>query len=444
MIHDQKEFAQNHTFEDGEGTIIQMPGPEQTMKKQRAALIAAAVGFETLARQAGMKARLITLTLDSPWHPTTTIGGTRRRNPKYNGATPADGHAELTRRWAAMRKDLSRAKIKNFWIVGAQPHEDQTPHWHVTLWAAPDKWDDITKLFIKHFRDGDNQHQVDIRSITSDAMGAASYAIRQIAYITRQTDLTGGNEEDQSEALAASAWAAAWGIRRFRTSVRHATTWKLLRSTEIAEQAHEFSDLAGDAADAAQQGNFADFYRAVKNERIKPLYRPTTNRYREPSRKVVGLRQKPVGEKKLEAIFALPVVVATKTKKWTINKVGSGCVVDIAAARAEKAAAAVATVNPKNQENQNPKLDSKTSDPQTCKTPLRTPLQLSQPPKGRCITVANKPETQDRREGTTPNPTRLDGRYLAVLDLQPSAGDGTSRLHQKQSRFALMAACAAA
>jgi hypothetical protein len=266
-------WAEAHEMTAPTRDAFPLPTPAETAKNRYAQLVAMTKGIETLAGEAGMTAEIITITLDTEFHARTTHGGRAVPNGHYDDTlTPGNGHSFLNSRWARFRAALKRRVIKTYWVLGAQPHSDETPHWHVVLWSTEDDKPEIKKLIYRYFKTNDNARQIDMQSAKSEA-GASSYAMRMLAYITRQTNTIPGGSTDAvvHEAVAASAWASTWRIRRYRTSHTAATLWKLARNSEI--------EAPDDLKKAVLSGDFAAFYKLKNAYACSILYKQRTGKY---------------------------------------------------------------------------------------------------------------------------------------------------------------------
>ena len=297
-------WAETHEMTTADGKTCPLPSPAETARHRHAQLVAMTKGMENLAGEAGMTAEIITITLDSPYHARTTVTGKAEPNPRYNSTlTPDTGHDELNKRWARFRAALKRRKINTFWVKGAQPNADETAHWHIVLWSHDEHKTEIKALLRKHFKTNNSDHQIDAQQAKSEA-GASSYAMRMLAYITRQTDtISGHTDADTHEAEAASAWASTWGIRRYTTSHTGATLWKMARHTEIkAPTAIKESALAGD---------FATFYKLKVLHECKIIYEKKIGRYGDSYKSPRGFNYI-----NLETAEVIPL---EKLTRWTLS-----------------------------------------------------------------------------------------------------------------------------
>jgi len=266
---------------------------------------------------------IVTITLDTQYHATLTINPDtpqqrRIRNKNYDPAlTPRVGHDWLNRKWRNLRSALGRAtkkrnKIEFENVVGVHPNGDETIHWHVVFWCYPDDVPEVEKLFDKYFRTNDNPRQIYFEKADS-AHGASSYAMRMLAYVTRQvknkkTENTEkknrkNKKDDEKEALNASALASTMGIRRYHTSQTKTTMWILSRKEEIS--------LPDEMKYSAVAGDYAGFFNAAERYKAKLKYTPKIGSYGDEY-------QKPTGIEFTDDCGNFQVSECTKT--WTIEQ----------------------------------------------------------------------------------------------------------------------------
>jgi hypothetical protein len=308
----QTAWAESVCLQSSTGEKIAMPTPAQTARNRYAQLVATTKGMEKLAAEQGMVAQIITITMDGKYHPTTTYESkARRENPKYNGATPRESHNWLNEQWARARKKIDRI-AETMWVVGVQPMADGTPHWHIVLWTSPEDQDRINAVIREYFKTNTNKHQLDFKQAKS-ASGASAYAMRMLGYVTRQTarqTTTKGQEKteaqkvaDANEALAASAWASAHGIRRYRTSHTKTTIWKMCRKEDVA--------IPAELREVVKAGDFATFYKMATAMEVKIAYQSKEGRYGDWYKRPAGLEYtaRETGE----------ICMAWAHKTWTIE-----------------------------------------------------------------------------------------------------------------------------
>jgi hypothetical protein len=286
-----EKWAQTHEMTAPDGRTCPLPTPAETAKNRYAQLVAMTKGIETMAGEAGMTAHIATISLDTQWHAAKNAykNGPRIHNEKYNPAlTPRDGQNFLNERWKLYRAALGDSGISTYWVLGVQPNKDQTPHWHLVLWCNDGQKKQAETLLYEYFKTNDAKEkkgdgtvryvQVDWQEAKSEA-GSSSYAMRMLAYITRQTaEQRDNTTADEAEAEAASAWASTWGIRRYRTSQMGATLWKMARNDDVKPEPEQ-QPIPADLKKSAQDGDFATFYKLKKEYQCRIRYITKTGKY---------------------------------------------------------------------------------------------------------------------------------------------------------------------
>jgi len=301
MLAQNAEWAKAHTFVSDSGETFPAPTPTETQKKRYCQLVAQTKGIENIANERGMVAMIVTITLDTQYHATLTINPDtpqqrRIRNKNYDPAlTPRVGHDWLNRQWGKLRKTLGRTtkkrgKIEFMDVVGVHPNGDETIHWHVVFWCYPDDVPEVENQFERYFRTNDNPRQIYFEKADS-AHGASSYAMRMLAYVTRQvknkdTENTEkknrkNKKNDEKEALNASALASTMGIRRYHTSQTKTTMWILSRKDEIS--------LPDEMKYSAVSGDYAGFFNAAERYGAKLKYVSKIGSYGDEYQKPVGI-----------------------------------------------------------------------------------------------------------------------------------------------------------
>ena len=135
--------------------------------------------LSTLAKERGLQALFITLTLPSEYHKCKQL---RRKgiadklipNPKYNGTTPKDGVKVLTKMFAKLRHDRvlkdGLTKENRIYFRVNEPHKDGTPHTHILMFVPVDRVGRVKKAFKRLFDIRANDIQDDIQNSTSYVM----------------------------------------------------------------------------------------------------------------------------------------------------------------------------------------------------------------------------------------------------------------------------------
>ena len=135
--------------------------------------------LSTLAKERGLKALFMTLTLPSEYHKYKTLS--RRgiddkliSNPKYNRTTPKDAVKELTKMFARLRHDRALkdglTKENRIYFRVNEPHKDGTPHTHILMFVPAERVERVKKAFKRLFDSRANDIQDDIQNSTSYVM----------------------------------------------------------------------------------------------------------------------------------------------------------------------------------------------------------------------------------------------------------------------------------
>ena len=213
-------------------------------------------GCEVWADQNGMVGLFTTNTCPSRFHSQRKGGG---KNPKYEGATPADGQAWLVTQWARLRAKLNRDNLPIMGFRVAEPHHDGCPHWHMLIWCKPEHVE-LVKLAmwlywlpVDDAKDWDESGAFERRtSIKTMLPGmAAGYIAKYIAkniddaHIDRhgdeqETGMTVGpdllGDLEVKPCQRVEAWASLWRIRQFQAIGQPSVTvWRELR--RVTEEA---------------------------------------------------------------------------------------------------------------------------------------------------------------------------------------------------------------
>ncbi|NNS09335.1 replication endonuclease [Erwinia sp. JH02] len=191
---------------------------------RRAELMARMRGFEDLAKADGLVGEFYTLTAPSKFHAMQQSG---RRNNKYNGASPRETQRYLCNVWSKVRAKWKREGIRTFGFRVAEPHHDETPHWHALLFFKPDQVEAARAIFRKYALkvDGGEKGAQENRFKhvpIDEAFGSATGYIAK--YISKNIDahgLDGETDDETGELLTemsarVSAWASRWNIRQFQ------------------------------------------------------------------------------------------------------------------------------------------------------------------------------------------------------------------------------------
>lgn len=215
-------------------------------------------GAEEYADGAAHVGLFLTLTCPSAMHAITVgSGGRPRANPKYDGSsTPRTAQLWLRKTWARTRTQCAREGVRMYGMRVAEPHHDETPHWHALIWvdgeAQAQALEKIVRAqWLKEYGDerGAEKNRVNIKRMV--AGGAAGYVAKYIAKSVGHHALEGHIDEQQGQLFSVDtgdvpgyvrvdAWASTWGIRQFQAiGMPPVSVWRELRrvTSDQAEKA---------------------------------------------------------------------------------------------------------------------------------------------------------------------------------------------------------------
>jgi hypothetical protein len=213
-------------------------------------------GCETWADSQGLAGLFTTNTCPSRFHSQIKGGG---QNPKYRGATPADGQKWLSTQWARLRAKLARDGLPIVGFRVAEPHHDGCPHWHMLIWCAPEHVEAVKLAMWLYWLPVDGAGDWDepgafeqrTKIKTMEPGAAAGYIAKYIgkniddAHVDKHgddwagamtvgPDLLGDLEVKPSHRV--ETWASLWRIRQFQAIGQPSVTvWRELR--RVTDQA---------------------------------------------------------------------------------------------------------------------------------------------------------------------------------------------------------------
>lgn len=205
---------------------------------RRRELMARMRGFEDIANEQGLSGAFFTLTAPSKYHSMQYDG---RRNNKYSGSSPRETQKYLCKVWARTRAAWLRKGIRVFGFRVAEPHHDETPHWHLLLFMLPENIQQATDIFRSYAMQEDGhepgaaENRFEMKPIDKEKGSATGYIAK---YISKNIDGYQLDDELDDEtgkplkemARRVSAWSSRWAIRQFQQiGGAPVTVWRELR-----------------------------------------------------------------------------------------------------------------------------------------------------------------------------------------------------------------------
>lgn len=266
-------------------------------------------GFEEIADTLKHAAMFWTITCPSKYH---AQGG---KNAKYEGATPREAQAYLSKSWARMRAAFKRAGIMPYGFRIAEPHSDGCPHWHMLFFVDPAQVEAMTAIINKYAlaEDGDEkgaqENRVKLVRIEAGKGTAAGYIAKYVSKnidgagvgdhksfedgrtYTVGNDMFGNQEITPSERV--TYWSQVHGIRQFQQiGGAPVTVWREFRRltadaivhapAEIQEAYHACQKVVSDDPAIAKQASFAAYVMAQggvnvgRRYKMRIAYEPVT------------------------------------------------------------------------------------------------------------------------------------------------------------------------
>lgn len=270
---------------------------------KRAELMTRVKGCDAVAADRGCACEFWTLTAPGRMHAQRIVGGVAVVNDRFDGTTPKEAQAYLSKVWARARAAWKRRGLEVFGLRTAEPHHDGTPHWHLIAYGRRRELRFARRLLRVYAlreapdEEGAREHRFKVLEARAGTRGAA-YAAKYVSKNIDGKGLDGQIDAEGERKISASvrrvdAWAAAWGIRQFQFFGTPAiTAWRVLRRMRSPVA------LPGSALErarvAADDGDFAEFWRACEAGPIAISYRSVDREtaYGDPAQpKVVGVEE---------------------------------------------------------------------------------------------------------------------------------------------------------
>jgi Bacteriophage replication gene A protein (GPA) len=147
------------------------------------------------------------------------------QNKSYDGTNPRDAQDYLNKVWGRAMRRLDHLGIKAKGLRVVEPHHDGCPHWHVLVFVAADRADNLVANIRAYAmadspnEPGASKHRFKVEVISEEKGSAVAYVAK---YVSKNIDGEGLPSDDESScgpqeaSRRVVAWARTWGIRQFQ------------------------------------------------------------------------------------------------------------------------------------------------------------------------------------------------------------------------------------
>lgn len=246
-----REFFKSHELADEEGNRVSLESMVDASISnpaiRRHELMARMKGIEFVAQSRGDVGVFYTITCPSKYHATNASG---HANPKWNHSDVKQAQKYLTNLWERIGSKLGREGLRVYGFRVAEPHHDETPHWHLLLFMRPEERNAITSI-MRAYAVKEDRAELGKRTsarFTAKRLdpkkGSATAYIAK--YISKNIDgyaLDGEKDHETGKPLKetarlAMAWASRHRIRQYQPiGTPPVTVWRELRKLNNALQA---------------------------------------------------------------------------------------------------------------------------------------------------------------------------------------------------------------
>ncbi|MEL5280849.1 replication endonuclease [Serratia bockelmannii] len=339
------EFFKAHELVDNEGNTVSLEDMVNASTSnpaiRRHELMNRMAGVELVAQQRGDAGVFYTITCPSKYHANNHSG---HLNPKWDGSTPKQAQRYLADIWAKIGAKLGREGLRPYGFRVAEPHHDETPHWHLLLFMRPEDRKRITEI-MRDYAIAEDRAELGRRTsarFTAKRLdpkkGSATAYIAK--YISKNIDghaLDGERDFDTGKPLKetaklAMAWASRHRIKQYQPlgtppisvwrelrKLSNQLTGDLIKSGNYKRGQRLLRDPAMDAVlAAADVGCFATYILRQggvliprKDYVVRIAYQDSDkpNPYGEVVSKIYGIYSPRIGEASR---------TCTRLKEWTI------------------------------------------------------------------------------------------------------------------------------
>lgn len=291
----QREWIELMAIESDNGDVIDLQtvidSSQSNPANRRHELMTRIAGCQEYAESNNHVAVFITMTSPSRFHRLRQHGKYWIENQNFDGSTPKDAHAWLSKGWELFRAWADYRELTYYGMRVVEPHQDGTPHWHGVFFMPLEQ----VKAFVGglqayqfretkdlYFDDGTPKSKAmkarfDAKLIDKSDGGAVAYLAK---YISKNVDghaLEGLTDSDNKRAKLqdtvknVTAWSRTFCFRQFQFQrTPPVTIWRELRRID---EEQEFC-LFEKARRAADLGFFSAYMDYMGGHRLKASMRP--------------------------------------------------------------------------------------------------------------------------------------------------------------------------
>ena len=291
----QREWIELMAIESDNGDVVDLQtvidSSQSNPANRRHELMTRIAGCQEYAESNGHVAIFITLTSPSRFHRLRQHGKYWVENKNFDGGTPKDAHAWLSKGWGLFRAWADYRGLTYYGMRVVEPHQDGTPHWHGVFFMPLEQVKDfIAGLQEYQFREKKDLYfengaprtkamkaRFDAKIIDKSEGGAVAYLAK---YISKNVDghaLEGLSDLDNKRAKLqetvknVTAWSRTFCFRQFQfQKTPPVTVWRELRRIQEEQEFCQF-EKARRAADA---GFFSAYMDYMGGHRLKASMRP--------------------------------------------------------------------------------------------------------------------------------------------------------------------------
>ncbi|APP05800.1 replication endonuclease [Vibrio harveyi] len=314
----QREWLELMAIESEEGHVVSMSevhkSSQANMENRRHELMTRIAGCQEYADSNNHAAVFVTMTAPSRFHRLTKRGGYWIENKKWDGSTPREAHAWLSKSWERFRAWAGRHELTYYGMRVVEPHQDGTPHWHGVFFMPLEQ----VAAFIKALqayqfqRDSEELYnslgepkfnamkaRFEAKILDGSEGGAVAYLAKYISKnvdgfgLEGLTDLDNRKAKLQDTVKNVTAWSRKFCFRQFQfQKTPSVTVWRELRRIQDEQEFCTFEK----ARRAADNGFFSAFFDYMGGHRlpqsmrpIKPMKEAKENKYGESVPVIVGV-----------------------------------------------------------------------------------------------------------------------------------------------------------